>query len=116
VLGEVLALLDLGDPQIQIHGGAAANRVRAIRGGGAVEGGGNPLLAIGASSIAAGRRAARGERGAGEGTGGEVVICAWLFGRLAGVDERLGWLAHSLVLAAARGDGASSSVSIFFWM
>jgi len=73
VLGEVLALLDLGDPQIQIHGGAAANRVRAIWGGGsgglggAVEGGGDPLLAIGASSIAAGRRAARGERGAGEG-------------------------------------------------
>ena len=121
MLGEVLALLDLGDPQIQIHGGAAANRVRAIRGGGAgglggaVEGGGNPLLAIGASSIAAGRRAARGERGAGEGAGGEVVICAWFFGWLAGVDERLGWLAHSLVLAAARGDGASSSVSIFFW-
>lgn len=80
-----------------------------------MEGGGNPLLVIRASSIAAGRRAARGERGAGEGTGGEVVICAWIFGRLAGVDERLGWLAHSLVLAAARDDGASSSVSIFFW-
>jgi hypothetical protein len=73
----------------------------------------NPL-AIGASSISAGRRAARGERGAGEGTGGEVVICAWLFGRLAGVDEHLGCLAHSLVLAAARDDEVSSSVSFFF--
>jgi len=83
VLGEVLALLDLGDPQIQIHGGAAANRVRAIRGGGAVEGGGNPLLAIGASSIAAGRRAARGERGAGEGgrrRGCDLRLAFWAAG------------------------------------
>ena len=89
MLGEVLALLDLGDPQIQIHGGAAANRVRAIRGGGAgglggaVEGGGNPLLAIGASSIAAGRRAARGERGAGEGgrrRGCDLRLAFWAAG------------------------------------
>jgi hypothetical protein len=87
VLGEVLALLDFGDPQIQIHRGA--NRgAGEIRGGGAWGLGGErsgPPSVIGAASIAAGRRAARAERGAGEGTGGEVAICAWLFGRLAGV-------------------------------
>jgi hypothetical protein len=60
----------------------------------------------------------RGTRSGEGGTGGEVVICAWLFGRLAGVDERLGWLAHSLVLAAARDEttgahGASSSQFLF---
>ena len=71
------------------------------------------LLAPPRSRRGGGRREGNEERG--RGAGGEVVICAWLFGRLAGVDERLGWLAHSLVLAAARGDGASSSVSIFFW-
>jgi hypothetical protein len=41
-----------------------------------------PPSVIGAASIAAGRRAARGERGAGDGEGaeGEVAICAWFFG------------------------------------
>jgi hypothetical protein len=71
VLREVLTLLDLGDPQIQIHSEAVANRVCGIWGGGigelggAVEGGGNPLLAIGGSSTA-------GETGGERGTNEEL--------------------------------------------
>lgn len=74
MLGEVLPLLDLGDPQIQIHRGAEANRGAGGFGAeapvGSVERGGLPLV-IGASSIAAGEAGGRpgAERGAGEGTG-----------------------------------------------
>jgi hypothetical protein len=116
VLGEVLTLLDLRDPQIQIHrrgggqpGGRGGDLGRRRWGARWGEGEARPWLLAPPRS----RPGAGGERGTrSRARGGDrrrgcdlrlAFWAAWL--ECEGKSKSVGWLAHSLVLATARDDG-----------